>query len=411
MKTPAASASITTSVRASASTRGTSATRASRCRRRTRRLSVYTTTIVPQNARCEPEPGALADRHQRDQVRLSTAARRGSRAFRAPVPNANINGITLNLSGSVALGGIAGQSGNAGIAIPTGLIRLSSSFNGRGAPYTNYSLSFIDNLSVLRGNHSLKFGVEVRPLTIWNDQLGGTTFTFRECDRVPYNTPSSIAFNGDLSAHSPFTGLSGLAHLRQNYYILYAQDEFKIRPNMTLNYGLRWEYYSPLHDVRDKNVVFDMAQGNIVPKDDRDWYGSSTKNFGPRVSLSWAPERFQNKTVFPHRLRFLLRTRTDRGPVAALGERPHRPHHHVRPAAGLSVRCRPGLRHVRHQRSFAGLPAARLRAGLSTARAHPAIHGFGAAGASGQRDPHGGVRRQPGTQPVPAQHHQQDRRT
>jgi hypothetical protein len=195
------------------------------------------------------------------------------------------------------LAGIAGQSGSAGIALPTGLIRLSSSFNGRGAPYTNYSLSFIDNLSVLRGNHSMKFGVEVRPLTLYNDQLGGTTYSYANVASFLANTPSSIAFNGDLSALSPFTGLSGNAHLRQDYYILYAQDEFKIRPNLTMSYGLRYEYYSPVREVNNKDVLFDMTKGDIVPKA-TDWYKSSKGNFGPRLAFSWAPDRFKNKTVF-----------------------------------------------------------------------------------------------------------------
>src|SRR6185369_14825334 len=135
-------------------------------------LSVYSTTIVPQNA-----VAALS------QVLTPTIINETKFGFNGdktrvvgipgPSPNANINGVTLNLSGSVALAGIAGQSGSAGIAIPSGLIRLSSSFNGRGAPYTNYSTSYIDNLSVLRGAHSLKFGVEIRTLTLYNDQLGG----------------------------------------------------------------------------------------------------------------------------------------------------------------------------------------------------------------------------------------------
>ena len=192
---------------------------------------------------------------------------------------------------------IAGQSGNAGIAIPSGLIRLSSSFNGRGAPYTNYSFSFIDNLSVLRGNHNMKFGVEIRPLTLWNDQLGGTTYSFPNVTAFLANQPSSIAFNGDLSAQSPFTGLSGLAHLRQNYYILYAQDEFKVTPNLTLNFGLRYEFYSVVHEILDRSAVVDIRGCGGFCSKGTPYYDPNYHDFGPRAGLAWAPAIFHGKTT------------------------------------------------------------------------------------------------------------------
>lgn len=214
-----------------------------------------------------------------------------------PSPGVDLNGVTLNLTGSVALAGIAGQTGNAAIAIPSGLIRLSSSFNGRGAPYTNYSLSGIDNLSVSHGNHNMKFGVEFRPITLYNDQLGGTTYSFNDVGSFLRNQPTSIAFNGDLSALSPFTGLSGNAKLQQMYYIGYAQDEWRIRPNFTVSYGLRYEYYSVLSEARNKDVFFNIPTGSIIPKYSGDWYGSSTKNFGPRIGLAWSPEGSNNKTL------------------------------------------------------------------------------------------------------------------
>lgn len=259
--------------------------------------SVFATTIVPQNAVANVTQILSPTIINETKIGLNAAKTRVA-GIPGPSPNANINGMTLNLSGSVALAGIAGQAGSAGLAIPSGLIRLSSSFNGRGAPYTNHSLSFIDNLSVLRGNHSMKFGVEIRPITMLTDQLGGTTYQFNNVAAFLANQPASIAFNGDLSATSPFTGLSGRAKLRQNYYILYAQDEYKLRPNLTLSYGLRWEYYAPLTETRGKAVLFDMAKGDIVTSGKGSWYGSSMRNFGPRVALSWAPAKLQNKTVF-----------------------------------------------------------------------------------------------------------------
>ena len=65
-----------------------------------------------------------------------------------------------------------------------------------------------------------------------------------------------------------------------------------------MSYGLRYEYYQPLHDVNNKSVVFDIAKGDIVAGSSAAWYKSSKKNFGPRLAFSWSPERFKNKTVF-----------------------------------------------------------------------------------------------------------------
>lgn len=214
-----------------------------------------------------------------------------------PSPDFDLSGVTVSLTGSIALAGIAGQAGSAGIATPSGLIRLSSAFNGRGAPYTTYSMSFIDNLSYIKQNHNMKFGVELRPVRIYNDQQGGTTYAFPSITAFIDNSPSAIQFTGDLSQKSPFTGLAGQIFVKQAYYIFYAQDEWKLRPNLTLSYGLRYEYYSPLHEDRNKNVLFDMAKGDIIPGFTGGWYNSSKLNFGPRLALSWQPEKM-NKTVF-----------------------------------------------------------------------------------------------------------------
>lgn len=260
-------------------------------------LSLYNQSVVPQN-------GVLGW----NQVWTPTLVNETKFGFNGvkervagvpgPSPNANLTGVALNLTGGTALSGIAGQTGAAGVALPGGLIRLSSSFNGRGAPYTNTSYSFIDNLSKIVGNHSMKFGVEIRPVTLFNDQQGGTTYSFNSITDFLNNNTASIQYNGDLSALSPFTGLSGVAKLRQNYYIGFAQDEWKARRNLTISYGLRYEYYEPLRETRNKNVFFDIPSGNIIPKYTGDWYHSSVLNFGPRLSIQWAPDGMAGKTVF-----------------------------------------------------------------------------------------------------------------
>lgn len=221
----------------------------------------------------------------------------------APTVNGiNLSSLTINISGQIANGGIAGQTGNSGVAIPGGQVRQNSATNGRGAPYTPYSLSFIDNLNYVFGNHSAKFGGEIRPLRLYTDRQGGTTYTYSNLNSFLANTAQSVQFQGDVSAANPFTTETGARLLKQTYYIAYAQDEWKIRPNLTLSYGLRYEYYSHLRDSRNLNYLFDVSGAsfnvnqcltdinNCNRRDpSQDFYTSKKTNFGPRIALTYSP--------------------------------------------------------------------------------------------------------------------------
>lgn len=209
----------------------------------------------------------------------------------APTVNGiDLSRITINITGSVANVGIAGQGASSGVAVPGGLLRQNSATNGRGAPYTPYSISFIDNLNHTRGNHAIKIGGEVRLVRMYTDRLGGTTYTYQNLNAFLANTAQSVQFLGDLSAPSVFNnGATGERFAKQEYYIAYAQDEWRIRPNLTLNYGLRYEYYTPLREARNLAVVFDINNGTLLPPD-RPYFKSSKTNFGPRLAVAWTPK-------------------------------------------------------------------------------------------------------------------------
>jgi len=157
------------------------------------------------------------------------------------------------------------------------------------AVYKTTRCRSFDSVNWIHGNHSFKAGVEVRPLRIENAILGGITYTFPSIQGFLADTPSQIAINGNTNDVSPWTGKGGYFHMRQTFYIGYAQDEWKIRPNVTLSYGLRYEYYSPLHEDNNKVLWFDVPTGTLIPNYTGDWYTMKTDNLGPRVGLSWSP--------------------------------------------------------------------------------------------------------------------------
>jgi hypothetical protein len=208
----------------------------------------------------------------------------------APVVNGiDLSALTLSLTGSVANSGIAGQGASTGIATPGGLLRQNSATNGRGAPYTPYTISWIDNLTLAKGSHTIKTGGEFRRIRMWTDRQGGTTYTYSNLDAFLANTLQQVQYLGDVSAPSPFNnGATGWRLAKQYYIVGYAQDEWRIRPTVTLNYGLRYDYYKPLSEEHNLDVLFNMTDGTLRPPDSS-FFHSRTADFQPRVSLAWAP--------------------------------------------------------------------------------------------------------------------------
>jgi hypothetical protein len=201
----------------------------------------------------------------------------------------DLSSAVINISGNTANFALPGQGTSAGTAVPGGLVRANSATNGRGQPYTPYTLSFVDSANWTKGDHDAKFGGEVRLIRSYTDRLGGTTYTYSNLNSFLTNTAQSVQFLGDVSAPSPFNnGATGQRYAKQEYYIAYAEDEWKLRPNLTLNYGLRYEYYTPLREDRNLQVLFDIRNGTLRPPTEAAFQSSKT-NFGPRISMTWSP--------------------------------------------------------------------------------------------------------------------------
>src|SRR6185503_14758022 len=208
----------------------------------------------------------------------------------APVVNGiDTSGITISLTGSIANTGIAGQASSTGVAVAGGLVRLNSQANGRGAPYTPWTLSYIDNLSWVKGKHNMKFGGEFRQIKMYMNRFGGITYSYSNLNNFLNNVAANIRFVGDLTDPSLINGgATGERKAEQEFYIGYAQDEYKVTPKVTLSYGMRYEYYSPMRESKDLDVLFDIYTG-ALRSPDSDFYKSSKSNFGPRVGISVSP--------------------------------------------------------------------------------------------------------------------------
>ena len=168
------------------------------------------------------------------------------------------------------------------------------------ALFAQNTYEFRDTVSKIFGNHAAKFGVEIRKEQDNSNLLGGArpVYSFSALWNLANDAPIFEGINTD-----PRTGLPGDAqkYFRTKNFALFTQDDWKIRPNVTLNLGLRWEYFSPLTEKRGQlsNLIFpapgDLANASVRAVDQL--YDKTWTNFSPRLGFAYSPVVFSSKLV------------------------------------------------------------------------------------------------------------------
>src|SRR5262249_881405 len=159
-------------------------------------------------------------------------------------------------------------------------------------------LDFRDGLSKIVGNHGLKFGAEYR-LDLNDDTGSGGArplYSFSRPWNFANDTPIFEAINADANG-KPQANNTGF---KSGDLAFFAQDDWKLRPNLTLNLGLRWEYFQPISARNGKlgNLVFGsqgLANAKVVTVDKLS--DSDLNNFGPQIGFAWSPKFLNEKGV------------------------------------------------------------------------------------------------------------------
>jgi hypothetical protein len=210
-----------------------------------------------------------------------------------------------------------------------------SSISGFG-PYHDYNDDYeaFDNLTKIVGRHTMKFGFTYNWYQKNEDAATGNNGAFENFNNVdPTGTASSFQeFASFLEGNTGLfyqTSQDYRAVIRQQEAEFYAQDEFRVRPNLTLDYGLRYSLFRQPTDANGNLSNFDPALFNpaeaeqidpctgnlgiqtgtcanpdVVPPTGKPLNGmifesplggtfalarQDDRNFGPRVGLSWDP--------------------------------------------------------------------------------------------------------------------------
>ena len=196
-------------------------------------------------------------------------------------------GLNLN-TGKLGLpefdfGGVIENLGATIFGIPRG--RISQTYQ------------ILDNFTWNHGIHTWKFGGEYRRALVdfSNDNFTRGLFSFNStpppntvagADAVVHALANYFLGNGFIQAEAGNTA----RNIRNNGLSFFAQDQLRVRPNFTLNLGLRWEYFSPVSETRnllsnllDPTGLLVMVGTPQLPRP----YTRDLNNFAPRVGFVW----------------------------------------------------------------------------------------------------------------------------
>ena len=184
------------------------------------------------------------------------------------------------------------------------LSTIDGNFFGPPGPsnLNQWTYSFADTLTKVLSRHQLKFGGEVTRLYYLNNPTGSARpqFNFRN----PWDFLNDAPYQ-EQGSFSPLTGAISVNRqdIRSDLYSGFVQDDWKVKPNLTLNLGMRWTYFGPISSKENNLAVFRQGPGaqaltGSSVRVGGNLYDPQTLNFGPQLGFAWSPEAQQGKMVF-----------------------------------------------------------------------------------------------------------------
>ena len=160
------------------------------------------------------------------------------------------------------------------VATISGIATLNSN-TVAGQTFFEHQDEFVDNFSIAFGKHTVKVGTMFE--TVDNNIHNRLTDTFTFSNVTQYlNTLNGATPSGYTQLTQQFGNNTG--QFRDDYLGLYAQDQWKVRPNLLFTYGLRYDLI--LYTGLPQNAP--IAQSRKIPED--------KLNFSPRIGFAWQPD-------------------------------------------------------------------------------------------------------------------------
>jgi hypothetical protein len=181
-----------------------------------------------------------------------------------------------------------------------------------GAPgpsvFDQWTYSAKDTLTKVQGSHTLKFGGEFTRLLFVDEAPWSARPSYNFRNYWDFLNDAPYVENGTFD---PRTGIpaSFRKDTRENITAAFIQDNYKVRSNLTVTIGLRWEYFGPLTEKNGNLAVAELGStpstlltGAYV-KLGGDLFRTSPANFGPQLGFAWSPRgfkghEFNSKLVF-----------------------------------------------------------------------------------------------------------------
>ncbi len=159
-----------------------------------------------------------------------------------------------------------------------------------------------DTLITIFGGHTIRYGAQLRWEQNNNNLLGGARplYSFRGLWNLANDAPVYEAINAD-----PITGLAatGQRYYRTKDMAGFIQDDWHVLPGLTLNLGLRWEYFSPVTEKGNRQTNLDLyATGpqailNAQVVGVNRLYNANYHDFMPKFGFAYSPSSWHDKVV------------------------------------------------------------------------------------------------------------------